>query len=55
MTEEDFEDVMTIVDAVLDRFLSGELREYIVDEIKSGVAENWNTLKDLRKRKEGQC
>lgn len=54
MNEQDRADVLLIVEAVLDEYLSERLTKDLVEEIGQSIDENWHILKLIHERKEGQ-
>ena len=54
MTEQDREDVLLIVEAVLDYYLSESLVKEAIGQINQSIIDNWHILKLIHERKEGQ-
>lgn len=54
MNEQDREDVLMIVEAVLDNYLAEQLTRDIVAEIEQSIKDNWHILKLIRSRKGGK-
>ena len=52
MSEQDREDVLLIVEAVLDDYLSERLVKEAVEVIGQSIDENWHILKLIHERKE---
>ena len=52
MNEQDREDVLLIVEAVLDGYLAEQLTKDILSEIDQSIQDNWHILKLIRERKE---
>lgn len=51
MNEQDREDVLMIVEAVLDNYLSESLTKDLIEEIDQSIKDNWNILKLIHERK----
>ena len=52
MNDQDREDMLLIVEAVLENYLSEELTKEAVEKVDEAIMVNWSILKAMRARKE---
>lgn len=51
MNQQDREDILLIVEAVLDNYLAEPLVKDIISEVEQSIVDNWHILKLIRERK----